>query len=154
MAADLGLGVLLMRPLGEGALVRRSPGPAELAPLAPFGVTTWAQALLKWSLSDPPCHVAIPATSKPERLAENAAAGSPLVRIRATPAGQPARPPELTAQLTDRLGSGPKAAGHREASPSHPCSTLEHMFGGKPGRSSTANPPACPLAIPQADRQS
>jgi hypothetical protein len=34
-----------MRPLGEGQLVRRPPGPAELKPLLPFGVTTWAQVL-------------------------------------------------------------------------------------------------------------
>lgn len=39
--AGIGLGVLLMRPLGEGQLVRTEPSPAELAPLRPFGVTTW-----------------------------------------------------------------------------------------------------------------
>jgi aryl-alcohol dehydrogenase-like predicted oxidoreductase len=77
LAADLGLGVVVMRPFGEGVLVRRSPTPADLAPLAPFGVTTWAQALLKWILSDPRCHVAIPATSSPARMRENAAAGAP-----------------------------------------------------------------------------
>jgi aryl-alcohol dehydrogenase-like predicted oxidoreductase len=75
LAAELGLGVLVMRPLGSGPLVRRSPGEAALAPLAPFGVTTWAQALLKWGLSDERCSVTIPATSVPERLGENAAAG-------------------------------------------------------------------------------
>jgi aryl-alcohol dehydrogenase-like predicted oxidoreductase len=77
VAAELGLGVLVMRPFGEGALFRRRPDSAALAPLAAFGVTTWAQALLKWVLSEPRCHVAIPATSRIERLAENAAAGSP-----------------------------------------------------------------------------
>ena len=77
LAADLDLGVVLMRPLAKGALMRRVPREAELAPLAPFGVTTWAQALLKWALSDPRCHTAIPATSRPGRMTENAAAGSP-----------------------------------------------------------------------------
>lgn len=76
-AADLGLGVIVMRPFAEGELLRHPPSAADLAPLAPFGVTTWPQALLKWGLSDPRCHVAIPATSKPERMIENAAAGEP-----------------------------------------------------------------------------
>lgn len=77
LAADLNLGVVVMRPLGGGGLLRKLPAPAALAPLAPFGVTTWAQALLKWVLSDPRCHVAIPATSKPARMSENAQAGEP-----------------------------------------------------------------------------
>ena len=51
-----------MRPLAEGALIRHPPA-AQLAPLAPFGVETWAQALLKWALSDPRVDVVIPATS-------------------------------------------------------------------------------------------
>jgi diketogulonate reductase-like aldo/keto reductase len=66
-----------MRPFGEGALLRRPPGPTELVPLRDFGVETWAQALLKWALSDPRATVAIPATSKPERMTENARAGEP-----------------------------------------------------------------------------
>lgn len=77
LAEDLGLGVVVMRPFAEGALMRRPPDPAALAPLAPFGVTTWAQALLKWILSDPRCHVAIPATSKLGRTTENARAADP-----------------------------------------------------------------------------
>jgi aryl-alcohol dehydrogenase-like predicted oxidoreductase len=77
LAGDLGLGVLLMRPFGEGDLTRRPPGPVELEPLRPFGVTTWGQALIKWGLSDPRVHVSLPATAQPARLAENAAAGSP-----------------------------------------------------------------------------
>ena len=65
LAGEPGLGVLLMRPLGEGQLVRRLPGPAELKPLLPFGVTTWAQALIKWGLSDPRVHVWLAATAHP-----------------------------------------------------------------------------------------
>ena len=33
--------------------------------------------LVKWIISDTRCHVAIPATSRPERMRENAAAGNP-----------------------------------------------------------------------------
>jgi len=77
LAAELGLGVVVMRPFAEGALMRRQPADTELAPLRPFGVTTWSQALLKWILSDTRCHVTIPATSRRERMAENSAAGKP-----------------------------------------------------------------------------
>ena len=77
LAADLGLGVVVMRPFAQGELMRRQPTPEELAPLKPFGVTTWGQALLKWILSDQRCHVAIPSTTSPDRMAENAAAGEP-----------------------------------------------------------------------------
>ena len=64
-----------MRPLGEGSLMRRPPSPETLAPLAPYGVHTWAQALLKFILSDPRVSCVIPATSRPERMRENAEAG-------------------------------------------------------------------------------
>jgi len=77
LAEDLGVAVIVMRPLGEGELARRPPGPEELEPLAPFGVRTWPQALLKWALSDPRVDVVIPATSDPGHARENAAAGEP-----------------------------------------------------------------------------
>jgi aryl-alcohol dehydrogenase-like predicted oxidoreductase len=77
LAADLGMGVVVMRPFAEGSLLRHPPPDTALEPLASFGVTTRAQALLKWILSDPRCHTAIPATSRPARVVENAAAGRP-----------------------------------------------------------------------------
>jgi aryl-alcohol dehydrogenase-like predicted oxidoreductase len=77
MAAELGLGVLVMEPFGSGSLTRRAPSPGQLEPLRAYGVTTWAQALLKWILSDPRVHCVIPATRRPERMRENAAAGEP-----------------------------------------------------------------------------
>lgn len=77
LAENLGLAVLVMRPLGEGTLVRRPPPRDALLPLEPFGVRTWAQALLKWALSDLRVDVVLPATRRPERAAENAAAGEP-----------------------------------------------------------------------------
>ena len=76
LAEELGIGVVVMRPLGAGRLMHRAPS-AELSPLREFGIETWAQALIKWVLSDPRCHVAIPATSRPGRITENAKAGDP-----------------------------------------------------------------------------
>ncbi len=77
LAADMGIGVVVMRPFGEGGLLWDAPGQSELEPLREFGVETWPQALLKWIFSDERVTVAIPATSKPARMRENAAAGEP-----------------------------------------------------------------------------
>ena len=77
LAEELGLGVVVMRPFAEGGLMRRQPDAGQLKPLQPFGVRTWAQALIKWILSDPRCHTTIPATSRPGRTTENAQAGDP-----------------------------------------------------------------------------
>ena len=77
LAEELGIAVIVMEPLGSGALLRRAPPPDDLAPLRELGVETWPQALLKWALSDPRVDLVIPATSRPERAAENAAAGRP-----------------------------------------------------------------------------
>ena len=74
LAAELGVAVIVMRPLSEGALVRRSV-PQEA--LAQLGVESWTQALLKWALSDGRVDAVIPATRNPEHVRENAAAGNP-----------------------------------------------------------------------------
>ena len=78
LAAELGLGVLIMRPFAAADLMRSAPSAAELAPLEPFGIRTWGQALLQWGLSHPATTVSIPATSKPNRATENAAAGEAM----------------------------------------------------------------------------
>jgi aryl-alcohol dehydrogenase-like predicted oxidoreductase len=61
LAAELDLGVIAMRPLGGGSLVRR------------FDATE----LLKWTLADERVHVAIPATSSVAHARVNIAAGEP-----------------------------------------------------------------------------
>ena len=76
LAQEMGLGVIAMVPLGSGRLLR-SASPAELEPLRDSGIQTWAQALLKFVLSDERVSCAIPATSSPERMRENARAGEP-----------------------------------------------------------------------------
>ena len=77
LAAELGVPVIVMRPLGEGALLRRVPRAEELRPLRELGIKTWPQALLKWALSDQRVDVVIPGTRHPEHTLENAAAGAP-----------------------------------------------------------------------------
>jgi aryl-alcohol dehydrogenase-like predicted oxidoreductase len=76
LAEELGLGVVVMRPFGEGGLLRRPPSPSALRPLHAFGITTWAQALLAWVLADRRVSVVIPATGSPAHAAENAAVGA------------------------------------------------------------------------------
>jgi aryl-alcohol dehydrogenase-like predicted oxidoreductase len=61
LAAELDLGVIAMRPLGGGSLVRRFD----------------ASELLKWTLGDERVHVAIPATSSVTHAGANTAAGEP-----------------------------------------------------------------------------
>jgi diketogulonate reductase-like aldo/keto reductase len=77
LAVELGVAVIVMRPLGDKSRLRRPPPAAALEPLRMFGIETWPQALLKWALSDERVDLVIPATSNPRHARENAEAGSP-----------------------------------------------------------------------------
>jgi aryl-alcohol dehydrogenase-like predicted oxidoreductase len=77
LAAELGLGVIVMRPFGEGGLLRRPPSAADLASLAELGIDSWPQALLKWILADARVTATIPATRDAAHVTANATAGSP-----------------------------------------------------------------------------
>ena len=89
LAEELGIGILVMEPLQKGRYVNELREQPDLTPLAEYGIHTWAQALLAWIVSDKRVSSAIPTTSRPERISENAQAGSaaPCPRNCATTSG-------------------------------------------------------------------
>ena len=75
LAAELGVAVLAMRPLGGS-----EAGPWRRLELSDadrdrLGVDTWAQALLRWALADGRIDCVIPATSRSDRAVSNGRAG-------------------------------------------------------------------------------
>jgi aryl-alcohol dehydrogenase-like predicted oxidoreductase len=96
LARELNLGVLVMTPIRplfrRGALLDRLRG-LDLAPYRPFGVSDLGGLCLKWLLDKDPTLVLLPATSRPERVASNAAVS-----------GTPPLPPELMRELERRVG--------------------------------------------------
>ncbi|HEV7918418.1 MAG TPA: aldo/keto reductase, partial [Solirubrobacterales bacterium] len=79
LAEEIGLGVIAMRPLGGGALA------SQIDP----------SDLLRWTLSDPRVHVAIPATSSVDHALANASAGE-----------GPWLSPEVREEITRRATAG------------------------------------------------
>jgi diketogulonate reductase-like aldo/keto reductase len=75
LAAELGVAVIAMRPLGGSGEDRRRRVELTDAQREQLGVDSWAEALLRWALADERIDSVIPATSRPERAAENARAG-------------------------------------------------------------------------------
>lgn len=76
LAADRGVAVLVNLPFGGGGLLRRLQARPLPAWAGEIGCRTWAQVLLKYVVAHPAVTCAIPGTSRPEHMAENAAAGS------------------------------------------------------------------------------
>ena len=75
LARDLGIAVLINRAFEDGKLfqqVRDKPLPAWSSDV---GVSSWAQAFLKFALSHPAVTAVIPATGKPDRQSDNLRAG-------------------------------------------------------------------------------
>ena len=75
LAEEMNIGVIVMRPVGAGQLFTNLIERPNLDPLQEFGIRTWGQALMAWLLADPRVTVLIPATRRPQRIIENAAAG-------------------------------------------------------------------------------
>lgn len=75
LARERGIAVIANRPFRQGDLIRvaaRRPLPAWAAEI---GCANWAQLLLKFIVSHPAVHCAIPATSRLAHLKENMGAG-------------------------------------------------------------------------------
>ena len=76
LAEELGTGILVMEPLQKGRYVLELKQKPDLSPLREHGINTWAQALLAWVISDRRVSSAIPTTTRPERIPENAQAAN------------------------------------------------------------------------------
>lgn len=76
LAAERGVAVIVNLPFGGGGLLRRLRDKPLPAWAAEIGCTSWAQVLLKFVLSHPAVTCTIPGTSRPEHMADNAAAGA------------------------------------------------------------------------------
>jgi diketogulonate reductase-like aldo/keto reductase len=83
LAAQLGVSVIAMRPLGGSGEDRRRAVHPSADELAELDCESWPEALLRWALADDRVDSVIPATSRPERAVANARAGD---RPRFTPA--------------------------------------------------------------------
>lgn len=79
-ARDKGVAVMINRAFEDGKLFARVKDKQLPDWAAGAGVTSWAQAFLRFALSDPAVTVVIPATGKPQRQKDNlqAGAGAPL----------------------------------------------------------------------------
>lgn len=76
VARDLGIAVMINRAFEDGRLFRQVAGTPLPEWAAEAGITSWAQAFLKFALSHPAVTVVIPATGKPERQSDNLKAGT------------------------------------------------------------------------------
>ncbi|MCC7252078.1 MAG: aldo/keto reductase [Hyphomicrobium sp.] len=75
LAKDLGVAVMINRAFEDGKLFGRVKDKPLPDWTAAAGITSWAQAFLKFALSNPAVTVVIPATGKPHRQADNLKAG-------------------------------------------------------------------------------
>ena len=76
MARELGVAVLVNRAFEDGRLFSQVADKPLPACAAGVGITSWAQAFLKFALSHPAVTVVIPATGKPDRQSDNLKAGT------------------------------------------------------------------------------
>ena len=75
LAQQMGVAVIANRPFAQSSLFSRVRGKAVPPWATDFDCTTWAQFFLKYIVSHPAVTCAIPATNKPEHMADNMGAG-------------------------------------------------------------------------------
>jgi diketogulonate reductase-like aldo/keto reductase len=75
VAARRGVAVIVNQPFEQGDLFRRTRGKQLPEWAGEFDCASWAQLFLKYLLGDPAVTVVIPATDKPDHLADNLKAG-------------------------------------------------------------------------------
>lgn len=76
LAKDLGIAVLINRAFEDGKLFARVKDKPLPSWAGEAGITSWAQAFLRFTLSHPAVTAVIPATGKPDRQSDNLRAGS------------------------------------------------------------------------------
>ena len=72
---DQGIAVMVNRPFADGAMFARVKGKPLPPWAAEIGCASWGQFFLRWILANPAVTCVIPATSKPQHMADNGAAG-------------------------------------------------------------------------------
>ena len=75
VAAARGVAVIINQPFEQGDLFRQVRGKTLPEWAAEFDCASWAQLFLKYLLGDPAVTVVIPATNKPDHMADNLNAG-------------------------------------------------------------------------------
>ena len=75
LAAERGIAVLVNRPFGQGALIRRLSQRPVPDFASEIGCTTWAELALKYLLADSAVTCLIPATRQPGHMEINARSG-------------------------------------------------------------------------------
>ena len=75
VAAERGVAVIVNQPFETGGMFRRVRGRELPDWAAEFDCASWAQLFLKYLIADPAVTCAIPATGKPEHMADNLKAG-------------------------------------------------------------------------------
>ena len=75
LCQDRGIAVMVNRPFADGAMFARTRGLPLPGWAEEIGCRSWAQFFLRWVIAHPAVTCVIPATSKPQHMIDNAAAG-------------------------------------------------------------------------------